>query len=60
MKRKIFIALAGVILIAIGIGIYLNLTNANRLTSEERHWINDNSSNIQNVNIINDVNIFGF
>lgn len=59
MKRKIFIALAGVILIAIGIGIYLNLTNANRLTSEERHWINDNSSNIQNVNIINDVNIFG-
>lgn len=59
MKRKIFVLLAGVILIALGIGIYMNLTNSNRLTSEEKRWINDNTSNIQNVNIINDVNVFG-
>ncbi len=59
-KKKIFISifLTLILLIIWGIFLYRVLSNENKLTSEERTWINDNINNVQNVYVVKDENIF--
>lgn len=59
-KKRIFIAIVIVFVIAIiGLVSYNILTDNNKITSAEKRWINDNINKIQNINVINDVDIFG-
>lgn len=59
-KRSIIILIIGIIIIAGIIAVLFNFLNdANKLTVEERNWINDNINTVQNINVINDTNIFG-
>lgn len=63
MKRSIKIALiafAAIIVIVIGTIITMNILNdENKLTVDEKKWINNNLSTVINVNMINDLNVFG-
>lgn len=52
-------ALIIVFFIAIGIGVYFFLKEENRLSPEERAWLSESTTKIQNIHIINDENIFG-
>jgi len=61
MKKKkiiIYSILSLVILLIIGIILFSILSNQNKLTSEERTWINQNLSKIQTVNVVKDANVF--
>ena len=59
-KKRIFIVTIIVFIIAIiGLISYNILTDSNKITSSEKKWINDNINKIQNINVINDVDIFG-
>lgn len=59
-KKRIIIAVIVIVLIAvISLVTYNILTDENKLTSSETKWINDNINNVKNINVINDVNIFG-
>jgi diguanylate cyclase (GGDEF)-like protein len=61
MKRKrwlIYLILSLIVLIIIGVFTFKTLNNENKLTSEERTWINNNINNVQNIYITKDENIF--
>ena len=56
-KKKLFLI---VIIIALIVGLIIYLLNSKtRLSSEEKKWLTDNQTTIQNVNVVNNVNIFG-
>ena len=58
--RLIFISFVGIILVAVASLIVVNILNdENKLTVEENKWINNNLSTVLNVNVINDLDIFG-
>ena len=59
MKKKSWIIIIGLVLVLLGVGVFAYFNNPNRLTASEQRWINDNNTNIQNINVINDVNFFG-
>ncbi len=62
MKKKkniIIITISTLVLIGVGIGLFFLLNDKNKLTILERNWINDNINTVQNINIINDGNVFG-
>ena len=62
MKNKIktvvyaIIGFAAVITLVFLIVNYLN--DKNKLTVDEKKWINNNLSTVQNINVVNDINIF--
>lgn len=61
MKKKkiiIWIIVAIILISIISIFTYRMLNDENKLTSEERTWINGNINNIQSINVIKDENIF--
>ncbi len=59
-KKKILIGFIGfAVLVFLIIALFLYLTDKNRLTSEERHYLANNSSTIYNLSILNNVNVFG-
>ena len=47
-----------IILIITAIFVFNIINDKNKLTSEERTWINENINNVQNVYVIKDTNIF--
>lgn len=59
-KKRLLIVII-IILIALIFGYfgYKVLTDEKRLTSEEKKWISNNTSNVQNVYVLNDVEIVG-
>lgn len=58
--RLIFILFVGIIIVAIASLVVVNILNdENKLTVEENKWINNNLSTVLNVNVINDLDIFG-
>ena len=58
--RLIFISFVGIIIIAIASLVVVNILNdENKLTVEENKWLNNNLSTVLNVNVINDLDIFG-
>lgn len=62
MKNKIKYLVITLITLAVigGIGFFVfNVINdKNKITVEEKKWINNNISTLQNVNIINDIDVF--
>ena len=59
MKKKSIIITLVIIVIAIAISLFFYFQNPNRLTASEQRWLTDNSANIQNINVVNNINIFG-
>ena len=59
MKKKPIIITVIILAFLVGIGFYLYFSDENRLTAEERRWLNDNTANVQNIYVVNDINIFG-
>ena len=61
MKKKriiIWVIIAIVIIAIISIFTYSMLNDENKLTSEERKWVNNNINNLQSINVTKDENIF--
>jgi len=59
-KKKIIIIIASIIaVIALVIATIFILNDENKLTISERNWINANINTVQNINVVNDANIFG-
>ena len=62
MKNKIKYIIVSIIVIAIigGIGVFVfnTINDKNKITVEEKKWINNNISNLQSVNIINNIDVF--
>lgn len=61
MKKKrwiISLILAVIVLGVIGITTFNILNDTNKLTSEERTWINENINNVQNIYVVKDENVF--
>ena len=58
--RKIIIILVSVLLLAaLIVFLLISFKDENKLTVEERNWINDSTGSVLNVNIVNDAYIFG-
>ncbi len=58
-KRWLISSIIVVIVIAIvGIFLFRTLNDKNKLTSDERTWINTNINNLQNIYVVKDANIF--
>lgn len=58
--RLIFILFVAIIIVAVASLVVVNILNdENKLTVEENKWINNNLSTVLNVNVINDLDIFG-
>jgi len=61
MKKKrwiISLMLIVLALVFVGIITFNILSNDNKLTSEERTWINENINNVQNIYVVKDENAF--
>jgi hypothetical protein len=58
-KKFILIGIGVAFILALGIFLYMTLSDKNRLTILEKEWINKNSDSVINVAVINDVNNFG-
>ncbi len=61
MKRKKSILFTlGILTILVGVVLFFVLQdNENKLTTEERQWISNNETKVQNISIINNSNLFG-
>jgi len=63
MKKSIKYTIISIILIAIAVffaGVVLNIINdKNKLTVEEKKWLNTNLSTLQSINVLNNSPIFG-
>ena len=59
-KKKIYITIIFIVILLVigGLFIYRVVSDQNKLTSEERTWINENINNVQNVYLVIDENIF--
>ncbi len=59
-KKRIYITIAIVVILLVigGLFIYRVVSDQDKLTSEERTWINENINNVQNVYLVKDENIF--
>ena len=59
-KKKLIILITGIVAaILIVTGLYMFFTDKNKLTKNEKNWIADNLTTVQNINIINNANVFG-
>lgn len=60
-RKKIWFITSIIIIISLVIGIitYKILTNSDKLTNLELKWLNDNINSVKNINVVNDINIFG-
>ncbi len=59
-KKSVIIIILSVIVVAlIAVLLYFVLYDKNKLTVVERNWVNENISTIQNINVVNDANVFG-
>ncbi len=59
-KKILIWGIIAIIVILAGILITKKLLgDENKLSVFERNWINNNQNNVQNINVVNDINIFG-
>lgn len=59
-KKKLFAIIIGSIsVILLGITAFMFFTDENKLTKSEKAWIADNLTTVQNINIVNNANVFG-
>ena len=62
MKKKksiIIIIISILLVIGIAMGLYFILNDKDKLTVSERNWVNESIGTIQNINVVNNVNVFG-
>ena len=60
-KKKSIIVTLGILTIIVGAVLFFVLQdNENKLTTEERQWISENETKVQNISIINNSNLFGY
>lgn len=62
MKKKksiIIIIISILLVVGIAIGLYFILNDKDKLTVSERNWVNESIGTIQNINVVNNVNVFG-
>lgn len=62
MKKKksiIIIIISILLVIGIAICLYFILNDKDKLTVSERNWVNESIGTIQNINVVNNVNVFG-
>lgn len=58
--KRILLVISVIVFIVIATLIIMNvLKDENKLTVKEKEWINNNLSTVQNVNIINNLSVFG-
>ncbi len=59
-KKKVFIGII-ILLLVISIvgGLLIYFRNSNKLTAVEKRFIADNSTTVQNINVLNNVDVFG-
>ena len=57
-KNIVLIIISIIVIIGAGITLYTLLNRANKLTVQERKWVNSNVGNVQNINVINNATIF--
>ena len=58
--KRILLVIPVIVFIVIATLIIMNvLKDENKLTVKEKEWINNNLSTVQNVNIINNLSVFG-
>ncbi len=59
-KKKSIIIVLGILTIIVGVILFFVFQdNENKLTTEERQWISENETKVQNISIINNSNLFG-
>ena len=59
-KKSLIIIIISILVVAItAILLYTLLNDKNKLTVAERNWVNESIGTIQNINVINNVNVFG-
>ena len=59
-KKSLIIIIISILIVAItAILLYTLLNDKNKLTVAERNWVNESIGTIQNINVINNVNVFG-
>lgn len=60
-KKKIFILVSILLLILISsiVALFMYFRDPNKLSSSEKRFLADNSSTIQNINVMNNIDIFG-
>lgn len=59
-KRNIIIVIISIILVFAAMGlIFMWLNDDNKLTVAERKWMDDNVNKVQNINVVNNANVFG-
>jgi len=61
-KKKIIISIISAVVVIgliVGLIIFLNLKDENRLTIKEQKWIDQNRANVVSISIPNDLNVFG-
>ena len=59
-KKVILIALIIIsMFVVVGVGTYLIVHDDNKLDVKEKEWIADNSNNVQNVYVVNNIDILG-
>ncbi len=59
-KKNIIIIIISVVIVALIAGLlYILLNDKNKLTVAERNWVNESIGTIQNINVINNINVFG-
>ena len=62
MKKRrslLIVIISVVVVILLGIFLYNILSDENNLTVAERNWINESINTVQNINVINNANVFG-
>ena len=59
-KRKniIVIIISVLVIISACVALFMLLNKANKLSVQERRWINNNVNTVQNINVINNTNVF--
>ena len=58
--KRILLVIPAIVFIVVATLIIMNvLKDENKLTVKEKEWINNNLSTVQNVNIINNLSVFG-
>lgn len=59
-KKRLYTIIGIVIVVLfISVFVYRFVSDKNKLSKSEKNWINDNLSIVQNINVINNANVFG-
>ena len=61
MKKRIIIPIIIAIIVLAGLGVFtfLQLNDKDKLTVEEKEWLTENQTIVQNVHVVNNIDVFG-